>query len=484
MFLSFGAWAQTESGLSRATHEAVTRLAGSILVDGRAYDYDKELADAIGPRLTGSDAYNRAVEWASAQFRDLGLTSVQAEGFQLSSLWEPASPAAGHVLTPRVQALHIASFGWSPSTPNDGVRGTVFYVSNLGSPDKLKEDSRKIRGSIALVDNASLPADATSKYGKFIDGFKMLNDLGAQAIVYGGLALNNVEIGDAAPPYNGALSPLPVAFLGHEDSELLRRLSTKGQVTIEFAFHNRVRGATEVKNVVAEIRGREKPEEWIVVGGHLDSWHTGTGAQDNGTGAASVIEVARAIKALGRPPLRSIRFILFGGEEQGLVGSTAYVHAHAFELGKCVAVLITDAGAGPAHGWLTFGRQDVQQNLQPTRSLLAGLGGNGTSDDPEFLFGSDQAAFFANGIPSLMLWTETDKYNTVHHQSGDTFDKVDKHTLTEGTAIVAATAYAIADADTFPGHLSRTEVDTLLTKLGKYDNFVDMDQHGLQLRVK
>jgi carboxypeptidase Q len=127
-----------------------------------------------------------------------------------------------------------------------------------------------------------------------------------------------------------------------EDGKLIRRELEHGPVTIKFSFENKTSGPVKGNNVIAEIPGREHPDEWILIGAHFDSWDYGTGAQDNGTGSVMVMEVARAIVALGQQPSRTIRFALWGGEEEGLVGSTAYVQSHLAELEKCVAVLNTD----------------------------------------------------------------------------------------------------------------------------------------------
>jgi carboxypeptidase Q len=474
--LAVGNAGQTPDEVATETRAAIKNVIGSSLVDGLAYDYDRQLSDEIGARLTGGDAYGNAVAWAGAKFRAAGLEDVRTEHFKMPSLWEPIGIAKARLLAPREQTLHLASMGWSLSTPEGGIRGKVFYISDLLATEHLKADVEKIRGAIVLLDRASYGRDQSPLFGKIADALELLKDLGAQAAVFGRSAENNVE-STTSFTLDGSLSPLPEAALGKEDFELLRRLSEKGPVEIEFSFKNRVRGPTEVSQVIAEIRGREKPEEWILVGGHLDSWHPGTGAQDNGTGASSVIEAARAVQALHRPPRRSMRFVLFGGEEQGLVGSNAYVKEHLTEMDNCKAVLITDTGSEAPRGWLVFGREDVKQALQPIGTLLGGLGGAGTSDGEDVIFSSDQGGFVAQGVPALLLWTDREKYSQIHHRPGDTFDKVDKHALAEGAAILAATAYAIADGERFAKHLSKEEIEAVLRRLKRYEEYSDLKEH-------
>jgi carboxypeptidase Q len=238
----------------------------------------------------------------------------------------------------------------------------------------------------------------------------------------------------------------------------------KGPVVVEFQFNNRNSGPVEVNNVIAEIRGREKPDEWIIIGAHLDSWDYGTGAQDNGTGCAMVFEAARAISALGRAPRRSIRFALWGGEEQGLLGSDAYVKAHAAELNNCIAVLNTDNGAGHPRGWKVQGRSDLGEALKPiSSSFLKGLSGDGISQS--ISYDTDHGPFMLHGIPALDLWVDMRTYETVHHKTSDTVDKIDAHNLAAGSAIVAVTAYAIADKpEAIAPHIDHAAVEALLDK--------------------
>jgi Iap family predicted aminopeptidase len=201
-----------------------------------------------------------------------------------------------------------------------------------------------------------------------------------------------------------------------------------------------------VNNVVAEIRGSERPDEWILIGAHLDSWDFGTGAQDNGTGTVSVLEVARALSSLGKAPRRSVRFALWGGEEQGLLGSYAYTQSHKNELNNCVAVLNTDNGAGHPKGWKVEGRKDMKAAMQPwSDGLLKDIGGGDLS--METTYDTDHGPFMLYGIPALDLWVDFSKYFEIHHKASDTLDKVDVLDFKAGTAIVAVTAYAVAQGD-------------------------------------
>ena len=467
--------ASTPIAVSPETRAEVSKLIGNIMVEGKAYDYDRHLADEIGPRLTGSDNYVHAVSWAVEQFKSMGLKNVHTEPFHIPALWEPETPATGNIIEPRNQALHIYSAGWSPSTPAEGITGKVVYVAQLLPLDKLSASKDKIAGSIVMVDKDSFGEKPA--IGDLIKALGMLNSFGPKAVLMMGSPNGTQNAGSLS--FNGKLALCPVAQIGYEDTLLIKRLLEEGPVTVHFAFQNRIRPAAEVNNVVAEIPGREDPKSIVIVGAHLDSWHPGTGAQDNGTGVATVLDVARAVKTLGRPPRRTMRFILFGGEEEGLMGSNAYSKRHKADMSSIDAVLISDTGAQPSKGWYLMGRDDEKGDLAPIEPLLAGLGSNGTNPDTQFLFETDHAGFDVAGVPTLVLWNDVDKYFKLHHQASDTFDSVVQADLTQGVATTAATAYAIADSgQPFAPHLTQPQVDEMLKKAGELDNYKALKAAG------
>ncbi|HEX8635903.1 MAG TPA: M20/M25/M40 family metallo-hydrolase [Pyrinomonadaceae bacterium] len=454
--------AQQPSAAAAGSEQTSARLAGEVLVNGRAMEYVQNLSDKFGGRLSGSAAYERSAAWAAEQFRAAGIKDVRLEPFQLESTWTRGR-AQARMTAPLERPLHLESLGWSPSTPAGGVRGEIYVLTDL-SRDFIKRESGKITGRIVLLDLAALLKDGYAAFSRLVAAQGLLKDAGAAAAIIGSADPNNV-LNAFNLNWGASISPLPLAQLGMEDAKLIQRLLAQGApVAVEFQYENRTGGAASTNNVIAEIRGRERPEEWIIIGAHLDSWDYGTGAQDNASGCAMVLEAARAIAALGTPPRRSIRFALWGGEEQGLLGSAAYVRAHARELKDCVAALNTDNGAGHPRGWKVEGRADVQAALTPiSKSLLAGLGGDGLS--PELTFDTDHGHFLLAGIPALDLWVDMEHYDDVHHKSSDTVDKIAAHNLVAGAAIVAVTAHALAER---PGRiapqLKRDAVGDLLRK--------------------
>jgi Zn-dependent M28 family amino/carboxypeptidase len=215
-------------------------------------------------------------------------------------------------------------------------------------------------------------------------------------------------------------------------------------------------------NVVAEIKGTEKPEEFVVLGAHLDSWELGTGALDNGCNAALVIEALRAIKASGLKPRRSVRFILFSGEEQGLLGSKAYVEKHRAEMENAIAAVIFDEGTGKTTGFSTGGRRDINAKTRVLMAPFAAWGVTKNTDDA--FFGTDNFDFLLAGVPTLVANQVEANYLANYHAVSDTFDKVDMAQLKKHVALAAAMAYQLANA---PGRLgkrqSRAEVEKLVS---------------------
>jgi hypothetical protein len=462
------ALAQSAAALkpSDEVRQASARLAGSVLVGGRSMKYLKGLADGFGGRLSGSPAYERSAEWAAGEFRAAGIKDVRLEEWSLENAWQRGD-ARGRIVAPVERRLNVESLGWSPSTPAGGVRGEVIIVSDV-TPEAIKAQAARIKGRVVMLDVGRLFAQGVWEAVRLIIASQThFKDAGAAAVILPESVANNAHSATSLN-WGSTLAPLPEAEFGMEDSKLIRRLLQEQParpVTVEFAFENRTTARALTHNVVAEIRGRERPDEWVIVGAHLDSWDFGTGAQDNGAGVAQVLEAARAIASMPQPPRRSIRFALWGGEEQGLLGSAAYARAHASEMKTCVAALNTDNGAGHPKGWQYEGREDLRAALEPFGELLAGLGGDQLS--AETTFDTDHGHFMLAGVPSLNLWVDMTHYEEVHHKASDTVDKVDEHDLAAGAAVVAVTAYAIAEQPApLAPHIDHKAVADILKKAG------------------
>jgi carboxypeptidase Q len=262
-----------------------------------------------------------------------------------------------------------------------------------------------------------------------------------------------------------AYSPVPAAVISREHAERLARLAEKGEVRVRLAMVNRTAPTYSSKNVIAEIRGREKPGEVVLVGAHLDSWDLGTGAEDNGVNVALVLDLARAFHDLGITPRRTIRFALFTGEEQGMLGSQAYVNRHKSELGGFVLTTIFDTGSGHLSGFYLNGREELRN---PVNDALATAGLKASEHLIDGIDGTDNLDFLISGVPNLVGIQDPIPYLPDYHSESDTFDRVNQREEKNTAAIAAVLLWSFAESAERPvKRQTRAEVEKLLvdTKL-------------------
>jgi hypothetical protein len=419
------------------------------------------LTDSIGGRVTGSPAADRAVRWSLEALRHAGVDEVHTEKFTIPTGWSEGRTHI-EVQSPEPFPLRLVSIAWSPATPDGGITADVVDVG-LGDDAGFAKAGPATKGSIVLVHSNLLVTwdDLGHEYAIAAAIADRALNAGAAAVFWmssrPNLLLYRHTVAGA-----GQIDRLPQAVVAREDAErIVRFLAAGHKVRVHFEMPNRITGAVESENVIAEIRGRQKPDEFVMLGAHLDSWDLGTGALDNACNAAMVIDAARVIHASGVIPGRSIRFVLFTGEEQGMLGSWAYARAHRAELDRMVAAVIFDAGVGAVTGYSLGGRKDllaaVREALEPVKSL----GVNEFTFDIET--GSDNFDFLLEGVPTLVANQAPANYMLNYHAASDTFDKVDIAQLKRHVAIAAVTAYALADREQRIGpRQSRAEVEQIL----------------------
>jgi Zn-dependent M28 family amino/carboxypeptidase len=238
---------------------------------------------------------------------------------------------------------------------------------------------------------------------------------------------------------------IPVVSMIAEDQEQLTRFVDQGKtVRLKINVQNKVSsGPVDSANVVGEIRGSEHPEQVVVVGGHLDSWDLSDGATDDGCGVATTLGAARAIKLSGFKPKRTIRFVLFTGEEQGLLGSLAYTKMHKDELTNHIAALILDNGQGAVVKLNMGGHDDLIPAVKKFADSVKAFGDLDVDDRP--VFGTDAGPFILAGLPGINMDQDSPEYKYTHHSAVDTFDKVKPDLLTRDATVMGMTAFWIAD---------------------------------------
>lgn len=427
----------------------------------------EHLSDRIGPRLTGSPQLKQANDWTAEMFRKYGLTNVRLEAWQIARSWTRGA-AHARIVSPTEHPLTIASAGWSPGTPGI-VRGPLVYFDAQTKADfpkfqgKLKgaiviyqepqslsppppEDRQRVRPMQAPPPRPGEPP-VPQPFAAFVQLAQERNNFFKQEGVAAVLRdsakphalLNMTGIGGE----KFEIGAIPTAFITGEGYRMLYRMQKHGPVQVEMEMINSFgEGPMDVYNTVAEIRGTQKPDEVVMLGAHLDSWDLGTGSTDDGTGSMVVLEAARALAKLDLKPKRTIRFVLFSGEEEGLVGSVKYVEMHKNDLGKISGILVHDAGTGRV---LTVGLHDNYQDREIVDQVLAPLGGLKLLE-PSMArqFGTDHASFDDVGVPGFWAIQDGAEYSKTHHSQSDTFDKVWKDDLIEGAQVLAAWAYNTA----------------------------------------
>jgi len=449
-------------------------IAAEVLSERSRMEEDlRILCDEVGGRPTGSMAYGAALEWGLEAFRRAKVDSVALESYDAPALWE-AIDAEASVVSPVRFPLHVVSFGNAPST-SGRLKAPLVDAGN-GSKAAFEKLGRRARGAIALVRSKPM-LSFDDLFAEYLAGPEMLRaaeDAGVAAILFVSTRPRDLLYRHTIT-FDGTLVSIPIAMVSREQGLRLARLLDKGdEPQLSLEIRNKTGGPWQPQNVVAEIRGSEKPDEIVLLGAHLDSWDLGTGALDNGVNSALVVEVARAIAA-GPRPKRTVRFILFTGEENGLLGSRGYVAAHRDEMDKYDAVLIHDIGDGRILGYFTDGRPDLHPALAKVLAPVAGWGAAGLND--EALLGTDNFDFLLEGVPNLIANQETAKYLPDYHAESDTFDKVDLGQARKNAAIAAVAVSGIANAPARIGkRQSRAEVGRVLDGSGIADQ---MKTYGL-----
>jgi hypothetical protein len=445
--------------------EAAAKIIPIVMGDSPMEDNLRRLTDEIGGRVSGSPQMAKAVDWAVGAFRASGV-EVHTEKYMLPVAWSEGDTHL-EVLEPVSFPVSLVSTGLSPATPAGGLEGTLIDVG-YGATEDFARASSSLKGAILLVhsDIGYTWADLFDEYLRPPDIISQALKGGAVAILWMG-AREHKLLYRHTNSLDGSVDKIPQAVVAREDAMRLARLAAvyPGKLRVRLTMPNKIGGPVEQFNVVGEIRGYEKPDEFVVLAAHLDSWELGTGALDNGCNAAVVIEAARAIKASGLLPRRTIRFILFSGEEQGTVGSYAYVQQHHAELDKARGVVAFDAGIGRVSGYSLGGRRDIEPAVHEILKPFMGWYADDNTYDASF--GTDNFDFLLEGIPTLVANQDIANYLENYHAASDTFDKVDIRELKLNTVLAAVTTWGIADrTEPIGKRQSRAEIETLMKETG------------------
>ncbi len=460
--LSTAALPAQNANLTETYHDAASRLINAALADKEAYARLTYLCDRIGNRLSGSPALDQAVAWSVAQMKAAGLTNVQTIPAKVPH-WVRGQESA-QILAPVERPLHMLGLGMSVATPPEGITADALVVSNF---DELAAAGEKVKGKIVVY---NVPYEG---YGKTVIyraiGPSRAAKMGAVAVLVRSITPLAMQI-----PHTGSLSydpsvpKIPAAAISIEDAMLLDRIQHSGDTPrIHLAMQAHMEPDVESADVMGEIPGSERPQEVVVMGGHLDSWDVGEGAQDDGSGIMASLEAAVLIKRAGLHPKRTIRVVFWVNEENGSHGAEAYRAWVGDQIHNHVAAIEMDGGAErpTGFGYSTFRyvrgtsmnmtapqmTRAQQQSLTICEQISALLQQIDATHVRPFGGGEDIAPLTRDGVPSLSPATVGAHYFDWHHTITDTLDKVNPEDFNRDIAVLSVLAYVLAD---MPGQLS------------------------------
>ena len=447
-----------------AADDDVDRLIAAMLGDTPIIEDLQELTDTIGGRPTGSPANERAVDWAVAKFRSAEVSAI-AEPFEMPLQWQERSIAAqisGDVsFAPSVVAkpFSAGTDGKPLAGPLlDGGAGTKADFERLG---KAAEGAWVLIGTPVLDDDVGL-AGLFAEYGSAAAADVLADEARVNGIIYMSSRPKNLLY---RLPTLGEKNRMPVLTMEREHAKRALRLLRGGQsLRMSAALDIDTGYAYTARNVIAEIPGSTRPEEIVLMGAHLDSHDLGTGALDNGSNATLMIDIARQITRLGLRPERTIRFALWNGEEQGLVGSWKYTEQHEDELDKHIVATSFDIGTGRITGFFTGGRRELVAEVDKYLEPVAGLGP--FQQVNAALVGTDNFDFMIEGVANLIAAQNDANYASNYHAASDTFDKVDQQQLKLNSAIAAALVWGFANSDFRLPRQSHDDVEALIENAG------------------
>src|ERR1051326_7689434 len=422
------------------TMPALTAIAGQGMMSNEAYNDLEELSDYIGGRVTGSVQAGQAIQWGLQKMRAMGLENVHAEKWQISRGWT-RGVAEAQLVTPIHRKLTIDSMGWVGSTKDGGEEADVVPVNINHLEDEIKENSSKWAGKVLMiVKKGEAPKQqGPGNFAKFGDFLKKAHEVKAVAVIggQGGSFATGMHLTHTGAMGFDTYYEIPVVSMIAEDQMQLERFLDQGKtVRLNINVQNKVSsGPVDSANVVGEIRGSEHPEQVIVVGGHLDSWDLADGATDDGCGVATTLGAAKAIKLSGFKPKRTIRFVLFTGEEQGLLGSLAYTKMHKDELPNHVAALVLHNGQRPVVRLDMGGHDDLIPAVEKFAGSVNSFGE--VEVDARTVCGTDAGPFILVGLPGINMGQDSPDYKYTHHSAVDTFDKVKADLLTRDAPVMA-----------------------------------------------
>lgn len=416
---------------------ATDRIIGAALADSAAWKRLAELTETFGHRLSGSESLERAIDWSLARMRDDGLDNVRGEPVMVPH-WVRGRESV-ELVTPRRQSLPMLGLGGSIGTPPGGITAPVLVVSSF---DELTARASEARGKIVLFNAVFTNYGATGAYRR--EGAIAAAKAGAVASLIRSVTPYSMRTPHTGSMrYDSTVRKIPHAAITPEDADMIARMVSRGQrVTVRLTMGARTLPDAPSRNLVAELRGTERPEEVVVMGGHIDSWDVGRGAMDDAGGVVAAWEAIRILKLLGLRPRRTIRVVGWTNEENGLRGGTAYRDAHRAEAANHVLAIESDGGVFTPQGFGFTGTDSAFALIQQVGKLLERIGAGQITRGGG---GADIGPMMELGVPGMGLNVDGTRYFWYHHTDADTIDKMTPREVSLCVAAMAIMAYVVAD---------------------------------------
>ncbi|MBA2458100.1 MAG: M20/M25/M40 family metallo-hydrolase [Gemmatimonadales bacterium] len=425
--------------IATAYRSVADSLIQAATADSAAYERVGVLVDRFGHRLAGSRSLEAAIDWVLAEMKKDGLQNVRGETVSVTH-WERGQESA-ELVRPRRQRLAMLGLGGSVATPATGITAPVLVVASF---EELVRRRAEAKGKIVLFDAPFTTYGETRRYRT--DGASAAARAGAVACLIRSVASESIRSPHTGRTrYDSTVARIPAAALSVEDAMLLHRMQDRGEpVVVTLRMSARQLPNARSRNVVAELVGREIPEEVVVLGGHIDSWDVGQGAMDDAGGSVAAWEAVRLMQRLGLRPRRTVRVVLWTNEENGVEGGLAYRDAHAAELDDHVLAMESDGGVFLPKGYVFAGSDSAAAIVSQVAALLQPIDAAGmerSKESPE----ADIAPLVERGVPGIGLDVEAERYFWYHHSQGDTLDKLDPAEVARCVAVMAVMAYVVAD---------------------------------------
>ena len=395
------------------------------------------MCDTFGPRFTGSKNLESAIDWCLAEMKNDGLQNVRGEEV-IVPRWVRGNESV-ELLSPRRRKLPMLGLGGSVGTPPGGITADVLVVTGFND---LKNRVAEAKGRIVLF---NVP------FTEYRETVIVRTQGAVHAARAGALAslIRSVGPFSMQTPHTGGMSyadgvkKIPHAALSLEDANMLSRMAARGEpIRVRLKMEARTLPDGISRNVIAEIPGREKPEEIVIVSGHIDSWDVGQGAMDDGGGCLAAWEAARLMFQLGLRPKRTVRVVLWTNEENGIRGAMSYAKRHEAALAKHTLAIESDSGVFQPSGFGFLGSGRGMEGIRGVGRLLDPIGSGNIAKGCR---GADVLKFVRGGVPVMHLEVDREKYFWFHHTDADTIDKLNPAEFNRCVAAMAVMAYVIAD---------------------------------------